>query len=129
MTHHVMNQMGHDAPNMVGVKPGAFDQRLRRSLPGYMAMGQNGMGDMAEMGMPVPENSLPMVGAPGKHDYITMGGMFTVLKVRNGLSSYRDPGWYENPVGTLADAADPNELSRDGIDPSSPPKAERGGDA
>jgi manganese oxidase len=84
---------------------------------------------MGDMGMAVPSNSLPMVGAPGKHDYITMGGMFTVLKVRDGLSSYRDPGWYETPRGTLAGLADASELRRDGIDPNAPPKAERGGDA
>ena len=34
-----------------------------------------------------------------------MGGMFTVLKVRDGIRSYEDPGWYENPPGTLAVAA------------------------
>ncbi len=129
MTHHVMNQMGHDLPNMIGMSPGNLDQRVRQLLPGYMTMGQEGMGDMGDMGMAVPRNSLPMVGAPGKHDYITMGGMFTVLKVRNELSSYRDPGWYENPAGTLAEVADPAELRRDGIDPSSAPKAERAGDA
>ncbi len=54
-----------------------------------------GMAEMGEMGMPVPHNSIPMVGQRGKHDYITMGGMFTVLKVRDRLDSYEDPGWYE----------------------------------
>lgn len=126
MTHHVMNQMGHDIPNMIGMRPGNLDQRVRSLLQGYMTMGQHGMGDM---GMAVPKNSLPMVGAQGKHDYITMGGMFTVLKVRNGLTSYKDPGWYENPPRTLALAADANELKRDSIDVNAPPKAERGGDA
>jgi hypothetical protein len=29
-----------------------------------------------------------------------MGGMFTVLKVRDGISSYDDPGWYTQPPGT-----------------------------
>ena len=129
MTHHVMNQMGHDIPNMIGMNPGGVDRRVQRLLPGYMTMGQEGMGDMAEMGMPVPRNSLPMVGGPGKHDYITMGGMFTVLKVRARLTGYRDPGWYENPPGTLATLADPAELAADGITPSSPPRAERASDA
>jgi FtsP/CotA-like multicopper oxidase with cupredoxin domain len=115
MTHHVMNQMGHEFPNMIGVKPGGIDQKVRPLLPGYMTMGQEGMGDMAEMGMRVPENSIPMVGGPGKHDYITMGGMFTVLKVRNGISSYADPGWYENPPGTLAAPASGDDLARNGI--------------
>jgi len=27
MTHHLMNQMGHDMPNMIGVEPGTLDQR------------------------------------------------------------------------------------------------------
>ena len=129
MTHHVMNQMGHDVPNMLGMRSEDIDQRVRRLLPGYMTMGQQGMADMPEMGMPVPPNSLPMVGAPGKHGYITMGGMFTILKVRDQLSSYGDPGWYESPPGTLAAPAEPHELARDGINPASPPRAEPAGAA
>jgi hypothetical protein len=32
------------------------------------------------------------------------GGMFSVVKVREGISAgdYSDPGWYENPPGTQA---------------------------
>ncbi len=71
------------------------------------------MAESGGMGMPVPENSIPMVGAPGKHDYITMGGMFTVLKVRDGITSYEDPGWYENPPGMLAGPATAGEMKRD----------------
>jgi len=115
MTHHVMNQMGHQFPNMIGVDPGTIDGKVRQLLPGYMTMGQDGMGDMAEMGMPVPENSIPMVGGQGPFDYITMGGMFTILKVREALSSYDDPGWYDNPPGTVASKASPDELRADGI--------------
>ena len=77
-----------------------------------MTMGQTGMGDMGDMGMPVPPNSIPMLGGQGKHDYITMGGMFTILKVRDGISSYEDPGWYETPAGTLASLAGDNDLPR-----------------
>ncbi len=115
MTHHVMNQMGHDMPNMIGVKPGTLDRRVTSLLPGYMTMGQTGMGEMGDMGMPVPENSIPMVGAAGPFDYITMGGMFTILKVRENLKGDADPGWYDNPPGTVADLAHPSELARDGI--------------
>ncbi len=75
------------------------------------------MGDMGDMGMQVPPNSIPMVGGQGKHDYITMGGMFTVLKVRDKLASYDDPGWYDNPGGTLATLANAEDLRRDGIVP------------
>jgi FtsP/CotA-like multicopper oxidase with cupredoxin domain len=113
MTHHTMNQMGHNTPNLIGVRPGKLDKRISKLLPGYMAMGESGMADMGEMGMPVPRNSIPMVGAPGKHDYIDMGGMFTIVKVRENLTSYDDPGWYENPPGTLASLASNDELQRD----------------
>jgi manganese oxidase len=127
MTHHTMNQMGHEAPNMVGVQPGKLDEKVRKLLPGYMTMGQHGMGDMGEMGMPVPPNSIPMKGGQGKHDFITMGGMFTVLKVRDRLAKgYADPGWYENPPGTLASLAPEAALARDGIDPAAPPLLEDG---
>jgi FtsP/CotA-like multicopper oxidase with cupredoxin domain len=126
MTHHVMNQMGHQFPNMIGVSPGNLDAKVRPLLPGYMTMGQTGMGDMADMGMAVPRNSIPMVGAKGKHDYITMGGMFTILKVRDHLTSYEDPGWYDNPPGTLAMAATAADLQHDGIDPAHPAAAEPG---
>jgi hypothetical protein len=115
MTHHIMNQMGHGIPNMVGMKPGDLDDRVRPLLPGYMTMGQDGMGGMGEMQMPVPKNSIPMKGARGPFDYITMGGMFTLVKVRENLTSYDDPGWYKHPKGTVAELADPEDLARDGI--------------
>jgi manganese oxidase len=113
MTHHAMNQMGHKAPNLIGVRPGKLDKKVSTLIPGYMSMGESGMADMGEMGMPVPRNSIPMVGAQGKHDYIDMGGLFTIVKIRENLTSYDDPGWYENPPGTLASLASNDELQRD----------------
>jgi hypothetical protein len=116
MLHHVMNQMGHDFGNVVGVDYGDLNKKIRKLIPGYMFMGETGMWDMPEMGMAVPRNSLPMIGGPGKHDYITMGGMFTILKVRDSLpADGSDPGWYENPPGTLAGPAADADLQRDGI--------------
>lgn len=116
MTHHVMNQMGHGMPNMIGVEAADLDKKIRKLVPGYMTMGQAGMGDMAEMGMKNPRNSIPMVGGEGPFGYITMGGMFTVLKVREGITSYEDPGWHQHPPGTVADVASAEELRRDGIE-------------
>jgi FtsP/CotA-like multicopper oxidase with cupredoxin domain len=115
MTHHVMNQMGHNVPNMIGTGKGQVDARVSALVPGYMTMGRAGMGEMAEMKMPVPKNSIPMMGSAGPHDVITMGGMFTILKVRDALASYADPGWYEAPEGTRARQATAEELARDGI--------------
>jgi FtsP/CotA-like multicopper oxidase with cupredoxin domain len=120
MTHHVMNQMGHGAPNMIGVKTGKLDEKIQSLLPAYMTMGNTGMGEMAMMGMPVPKNSIPMVGGMGPFSYIDMGGMFTTVKVRKGITTYDDPGWYQNPPGAVADNASPNDLQRDGIDVKTP---------
>lgn len=112
MTHHVMNQMGHDLPNMLGVDTRGLDKQIRRLLPEYMTMGASGMGEMAEMQMPVPKNSIPMQGAKGPFGAIDMGGMFTVLKVRDGLTTYEDPGWYQHPEGTVAQPVSDEELRR-----------------
>jgi manganese oxidase len=85
-----------------------------------LTMGESGMADMGEMGMPVSRNSIPMVGEEGKHDYIDMRGLFTIVRVRENLASYDDPGWYENPPGTLASLASNDESQRDlGVVPSS----------
>jgi manganese oxidase len=47
-----------------------------------------------------------MGGGEGPFGSIFMGGMFTILKIREGLKSYdEDPGWYEHPAGTVATPA------------------------
>ncbi len=56
-----------------------------------------------------------MLGGDGPFGMIDMGGMFTVLKVRDKLTGDKDPGWYEHPKGTVADEATDDDLSRDGI--------------
>lgn len=121
MLHHIMNQMGHRMPNLIGITRGDLDKKVRTFLPGYMTMGQNGMEGMGNMGMNVPRNSVPMIGAPGPHDYITMGGLYTNLKVRENWSNLKAEegtdflygGWYENPPGTEAKIATQEELHRD----------------
>ena len=115
MTHHVMNQMGHGAPNMVGVKAGDLDKRVGKLLPAYMTMGETGMGDMGGMQMPVPKNSIPMLMGQGQFGVIDMGGMFTLVKVREQLSGYDDPGDYTFPPGSVAAVATDAEIHRDGI--------------
>jgi hypothetical protein len=104
---------------MVGIDPAKLNAKVQPLLPDYMTMGHDGMSEHVkhiEMGhMAVPANSIPMIGAKGPHDYITMGGMFTIVKVREKLESYADPGWYVNPPGTQAMEAPAEELKRDGI--------------
>jgi hypothetical protein len=45
-----------------------------------------------------------MMSGDGPFGNLEMGGMFTVLKVREGLKrgDYRDPGWYRHPAGSVA---------------------------
>jgi hypothetical protein len=121
MLHHLMNQMGHGADNMIGVDQDALQSRVADLLPDTMVMGATGMADHGEHiesgHMPAPENSIPMVGARGPRGYIPMGGLVQILKVRPSLTPDGDPGWYENPPGTEARAATPEELARDGVTP------------
>ena len=116
MTHHTMNQMGHDVPNVIGMDTRGIGKGIKPLLPGYMTMGASGMGDMGDMQMSVPANSVPMAGGKGQFGAIDMGGMFTVVKVRKELSGYDDPGDYAFPPGSVAAKATAQELSRDGID-------------
>lgn len=116
MTHHVMNAMGHDVPNVIGVDQTDLQEKIRTMLPGYMAMGRNGMSEHQEhtnMGhMKGPANTLPMMAGIGPFGNLEMGGMFTVVKVRDDLArgDYGDPGWYSHPKGTVAHRVsdDPN---------------------
>ena len=85
---------------MIGVDQRSAEARVKKVAPGYMAMGSTGMGNMMDMGR--PKNTLPMMSGTGPFGPIEMGGMFTILKVRDGLKSYEDPGWYKHPPGTLA---------------------------
>ncbi len=117
MTHHVMNQMGHGLPNMVGADTRPLDRRMGRVLPQYMSMGTTGMGSMGEMGMPAPPNSVPMRGGPGPFSTIDMGGMFTILKVRDNPARADPAGWYQHPDGTVAGPANAERMRADGIDP------------
>ena len=121
MSHHTMNAMGHNLPNAVGVDQAGVEERLRRLLPDYMAMGRDGMhGHQAHARMMRgPVNTLPMMMGKGPFGDIEMGGMFTVIKVRDDLAAgdYRDPGWYRHPPGERARrivAAPPAAKARSG---------------
>ena len=102
-SHHTMNAMGHDVPTMIGVDHRGVAEKINKLVPGYMVMGDKG-GSMGDMQMPLPENTLPMMTGDGPFGGLEMGGMFTTLKVREGLArnDYKDPGWYQHPKGTVA---------------------------
>ena len=103
-SHHVMNAMGHNIPTMIGIDHRGIAQKIMKLVPDYMVMGERGMADMGEMEMPLPENTLPMMSGQGPFGPLEMGGMFTVVKVREGMArnDYKDPGWYKHPEGSVA---------------------------
>jgi hypothetical protein len=109
--HHPMNAMGHDMPNVLGVSQAGIEDKIRALVPDYMAMGESGMAEHAEHArhMPGPANTLPMMGGAGPFGNVGMGGMFTILKVRDQLTSDdEDPAWYEHPPGTVAWSTNPD---------------------
>ncbi|KYP11102.1 MAG: copper oxidase [Limnobacter sp. CACIAM 66H1] len=103
-SHHTMNAMGHDVPTMIGVDHRGMTKKITNLIPDYMAMGERGMADMAEMQMPLPDNTIPMMTGEGPFGSVEMGGMFSMLKVRRDQKpgDYSDPGWYQHPEGTVA---------------------------
>ncbi len=107
-SHHTMNAMGHQVPTLLGVKQDDLVDKISNLVPEYMAMGETGMSEMSEMAammpMPLPENTLPMMAGKGQFGDVNMGGMFSVLKVREGLvkGDYKDPGHYQFPKGSMA---------------------------
>jgi len=103
-THHAMNAMGHDIPNMLGVDQKGVSSEISQLVRGYMAMGSSGMAEHAAHSehMPSLPNTLPMMTGKGPFGPVEMGGMFTVLKIRDKLTSYDDPGWYDYPPGTVS---------------------------
>jgi FtsP/CotA-like multicopper oxidase with cupredoxin domain len=105
-SHHTMGPMGHGTPNTLGADQRKAAKRIRKLLPGYMPMGEHGMAEHQEHvdsgHMKGPPNTIPMMTGKGPFGNIEMGGMFTVVKVRDGITQYGDPGWYQNPPGSMA---------------------------
>lgn len=130
MSHHTMNAMGHSIANPLGVEQSGIAEKIKSLLPGYVPMGQSGMAEHSEhlamageIGMKMedmdnmqgmhhgmhhsavfdgPRNTLPMMTGTGPFGPVEMGGMFTVVKIRDGKIKEKDAGWYDNPLGTVA---------------------------
>ena len=115
MSHHTMNAMGHEIPNTLGVQQADIEREVKEMLPGFMKMGEFGMAEHQEHtdgGHQGPENTLAMMTGKGPHGNIEMGGMFTMVKVRDDIEpgDFSDPGWYNAPPRTVASkiSSDPN---------------------
>ena len=115
MSHHTMNAMGHDIANPLGVDQSGIAEKIRSLLPGYVPMGETGMAEHSEhiamsksggmhhgAGFAGPRNTLPMMTGEGPFGPLEMGGMFTIVKIRDRITNENNVGWYKNPPGTLA---------------------------
>lgn len=112
-THHAMNAMGHDLPNLLGIDDRGLDEKIGKLVGGYMTMGATGMSAHAEHAPHLNglRNVVPMMTGEGPFGPIEMGGMFTLLKIREGLEEFdRDPGWYSHPPGTIAYKTEPPDF-------------------
>ncbi len=49
-----------------------------------------------------PRNTLPMMWGEGPYGPLEMGGMFTVVKIRDDIVRDKDPGWYKSPPDSVA---------------------------
>ncbi len=103
ITHHSgMPGMGGGSPSFIFTGMKALEKRIQHFVPGFHAMGDKGLGTMfspEHWNMPKPPNFLNW-GNPGPYSIIELAGMFTIVKVRDELTSYDDPGWYDQPKGT-----------------------------
>ena len=109
MAHHTMNAMGHDIPNNIGV-----DQSGSRGEDPRAAARLHGDGRERHGRAPGPRGIGPHEG-PAEHaadderararsGTSRWAACSRVVKVRDDLArgDFRDPGWYRNPPGTVA---------------------------
>ena len=99
-SHHTMNAMGHDVEEFHRRARARPRQRIERAAPGRHGDGHRRHGRYgARWRCRCRANTLPMMTGTGPFGPIEMGGMFTVVKVREGLApgDYKDPGPYKNP--------------------------------
>jgi hypothetical protein len=100
--------MGHGVPTMLGADASAAQATLRSMVPGHIAMDANGMHEMASMRMSLPDTTLPMMGGQGPYVPIGMGGMLTLLEVRDrAVQGPLENNWHDG-----AGAARPQGPSR-----------------
>ena len=59
MTHHTMNQMGHNAPNLIGVRPGDLDKRVEHISPRLYDNGRERHGRHGRNGHEGPAEQYP----------------------------------------------------------------------
>lgn len=107
MAHHTMNAMGHGIPNQTGVDQAGVEDRIRKMSPTFLPMMRYGMAEHQEHtdgGHQGPVNTTAMMVGKGQFGNMEMGGMFTVVKVRDDIArgDFADPGWFKHPPGTVA---------------------------
>ncbi len=87
-----MSTPDHELPNLLGVDQRGVSERIEKLIEGYGPMGSTDMGEHATHSghLPGVGNTLPMMTGTGPYGAIEMGGMFTIIKIREGIGSYED---------------------------------------
>ncbi len=105
-SHHTMNAIGHQVPNLIGVPQKDLAKLINKLVPDHIAMGSTG-GSIGAMEMPLPENTFSMMTGTGPFCGLEMGGMFSVGKdsgatttaIQAGSGTPKGP-WRLNTPGT-----------------------------
>jgi hypothetical protein len=103
-SHHTMNAMGHDVPTLIGVDHRDVARKISNLIPDYMVMGERGMADMAEMEMPIPDNTAAHDDRPGALRQCGDGRHVQRVESAQRAKAGRlqGPGLVQAPVGTVA---------------------------
>ena len=103
-SHHTMNAMGHGVPTMIGVDHRDVAKKITEPHARLHGDGRQGHARHGRDGDAAARQHAADDDRPGPFGPIGMGGMFSVVKVRDDVKrgDFKDPGPYKHPAGTLA---------------------------
>lgn len=117
IAEHVMIQMGHVLPNLVGVDAAVVNEKLRSVFPDYPIAAKIRVNAEAHASEAIPPNRILIFGSPDPIRAPNMGCMGTVLEVRDGFDESAEPPRYDHPKGSVKGAAPTEELATDKVTP------------
>ena len=105
--HHAMNAMSHNIAEHDRRGSGQECRADRENAPWLHAHGNRRHARHVQHANGAAEKHAADDVWAGPFGAIMMGGMFTILKIRDELKDYQtDPGWYQQPAGTAARRVD-----------------------
>ncbi len=86
-SHHTMNSNGPDVKTFIGVPQKDLTKAIQKLVPDYMAIGLAGHGGNGRDGDAAARQHAADDDRLGQYGPVEMGGMFSVVKVREGPSA------------------------------------------